>query len=468
MGWIGVRDERFRERFRQVLLAVPTQDLATGWSLASDLGRPAAPLLWEMTAAESASVGPRLVVMAAAIFAGGPLEDERLFAWLERPKPMLEERVLVSMLLALGPKRTRTKNEFRSRVIGPNRSPEQILGIAARLASARFAGQDAGTPVLLDDDPGLAAAAIYAGNDVPASTENRLWNLRAPERHAELFWRAAMLGGARQIAEHGAVSDALLGRARDLMALPGDQFAAVRSAAAIFRSRARDLRAEGPCPDWRLVQAMAIDAAGAHALADWLGAAAQPRDEEPQRLAVAYVLSREAERVVAERGTWGTDPRIARHVAIALAWRLLGDASTRAIDVQMPATPEWAFVRWATGASIDAPGQIEDPQLQTALGLAVTGRIDRDALRTALEDALWRWGSHPAQAVVEQERLLVRDLLLVGSNLGGGKYVPHIVTEQRYRPTGIGPDATFFRIAVAAYDFLARPRGPVPAEHRLR
>ncbi len=468
MGWIGTRDERFRERFRQVLLAVPTQDLAAGWTLASDLGRPAAPLLWEMTAAESANVGPRLVVMAAAIFAGGPLEDERLFAWLERPKPMLEERVLVSMLLALGPKRIRAKTEFRSRVLGPNRSPEQILGIAARLACGRFVGQDTGTPLLLDDDPGIAAAAIYAGDDVPASIENRLWNLRAPERHAELFWRAAMLGGARQIAEHGAVSDVLLTRARDLMALPGDQFAAVRAAAATFRARARDLRADGPRPDWRMVQAMAIDVAGARALADWLGAGAQPRDEEPQRLAVAYVLSRDTDQVVAERGTWGADTRIAKHVAIALAWRLLGETAPSSIELQVPAAPEWAFVRWATGASIDAAGQIEDPQLRVALGLALNGRIGRDALRTALEDALWRWGSHPAQAVVEQERLLVRDLLLVGSNLGGSKYVPHIVTEQRYRPTGIGPDATFFRIAVAAYDFLARPRGPVPAEHRLR
>jgi len=71
-------------------------------------------------------------------------------------------------------------------------------------------------------------------------------------------------------------------------------------------------------------------------------------------------------------------------------------------------------------------------------------------------------------AAWEQERLLLRDLLLVGSNLGGGKYLGHVRPEQRYRPTGIGPDDVFFDVAVPLFEFLAHPRSPMPPEHRLR
>ena len=90
VGWISLRDERFRERFQKLLLNEPTRDLEAGWQLASDLGRPAVPLLWDMLADQKAMVERRLIVLAAAVLAGGPIEDERLFEWLEQPKPMLE------------------------------------------------------------------------------------------------------------------------------------------------------------------------------------------------------------------------------------------------------------------------------------------------------------------------------------------------------------------------------------------
>lgn len=449
-------------------MAVPTRDLATGWALAADLGRPVVPLLWDMMLAEGSNTGRRLVMLAAALTAGGANEDERLFAWLDRQKPMLEERVLAAMLLAHGPRRARPMAEFWPRILGPSRSPEQILAIGARLAAVRFPGADTEVPSTLDDDPGVAAATAYAGGTLSAPLAQRLWNLRAPERHAELFWRGAMLFGARQLAEGGQVQEPLLGRARELMALPGEQYAAVRAAAALFRARARDFRSEGARPDWRLLQIATSDTGGARALHTWLGPLPQPLDEDPLRLAVAYVLSRSSADVVADRATWSSDARIGKHVAVALAWRLLGEPSPQPIDVQLAEVPEWNLVRWATGAAMDPQARIEDPHLRTAAEVAAMGRMPREVMRTALEDALWRWGSHPGLSAHEQERLLIRDLLLVGSHPGGSKYVPHVRTEQRYRPAGIGPDDTFFDITVALFDFLARPRGPVPAEHRLR
>lgn len=468
VGWIGARDDRFRDRFRQSLLAVPSRDLAAGWTLAAELGRPAVPLLWDMMQAEGSNVGRRLSMLAAAMLAGGANEDERLFAWLDRQKPMLEERTLAAMVLALGPRRARVMPDFWSRIQGPVKTPQQILVIAARLAAARFPDRGGALPAVIDDDPGVAAATAYVGGTVSAASAARLWNRADGDRHADLFWRGSMLCLARQLADGGPMPDGMLARARELAALPGDAYGAVRAAAALVRVRARDVRLEGARPDWRFLQVLASDSVSARALQGWLGAAPRTFDEEPKRLAVAYVLSREVADVVGDRAAWSEDVRIARHVATALAWRLLEGPPGTTIDVPLPAVPEWNFVRWASGGTLDPGASYEDPHLAAAARLVAAGRMSRDVLRNVLEGALWRWGSHPGLATVEQERLFVRDLLLVGSNPGGSKYVPAVRPEQRYRPAGIGPDDTFFDVAVALFDFLTRTNDTLPPEHRLR
>jgi hypothetical protein len=153
---------------------------------------------------------------------------------------------------------------------------------------------------------------------------------------------------------------------------------------------------------------------------------------------------------------------------VALAWRLLGEERPAPVDATLAGLPEWFFVRWASGAGAARDSAIEDATLEAAAGLAASQRLSRPAARRVLEEALWRWGSHPGLGLLENDRLLVRDLLLVGSNQGGGQYVPHVPYVERYRPTGIGSENAFFGIAVAAYDFLSRPRLPLPPEYRLR
>ncbi len=468
VGWLSPKDERFAARFQQLLLEVPT-NLDAGWQLAADLGRPAVPLLWDLLHVEKSNVGRRLVVLTAAVLAGGPNEDERLFAWLDQQKPMPQERVLAAVLLALGPKRQRAMPGFWSKCFGPSKTPEQILGIAVRLAAARFPGSEEGAPTLMEDDPGLAAATAYAGLPVPAGIATKLWNLRTPERHAELFWRGAMLGGARQRSAGAAGQDMLLDKSRELMALRGDQVSAARASAALYRARARDFRVDGTSTtlDWSLLQLAAAETANAVALQAWLGPAAHPRAEDPQRLAVSYVLSRDPQIVVDERLVWSAEVRIRKHVATALAVRLLAEDQPRRIDALLPGVPEWNFVRWATGVAMDHGVSLDDPQLQAAAELAAAGRLPRLVLRSVLEEALWRWGSHPGLGMWENERLLLRDLLLVGSNEGGGKYQPHVKEHERYRPQRIGAD-NLFAVAVALYDFLSRPRLPMPPEYRLR
>ncbi|MBL9078636.1 MAG: hypothetical protein JNL08_14090 [Planctomycetes bacterium] len=467
VGWLSAREERFRERFQQLLL-VPNRDLAQGWQLAADVGRPAVPLLWDMLQSERSNVGRRLVLLGAALAAGGMAEDERLLAWLGQQKSMLEERTLAAMWLAEGPRRPRGVDAFVARCQGPARTPEPVLRVAVRLAAARFPGAETEDSVGPEEDPGLAAAGAFGGIAVAASLAQRLWDLRTPVRHAELFWRGALLAGARGLVGDRPVDADLLQRARERMALTGDQNAPVRAAAAWYRLRAGDLRQEGARPEWDLLQILVAESDGARRLRGWLGPVPQPRDEQPARLAVAYVLSRQPAEVVADRESWAGDARIRAHVAVALAWRLTGETDPKPIAEDLTTVPEWAFVRWASGATVQPVPALDDGPLLTAAQLMAGERLPRAALRQVLEDTLWRWGSHPGLSAWEQERLLVRDLLLVGSNTGGGKYAPHVRPTQIYRPTGIGRDDEFFTVAVALHEFLGRPRLPIPAEHRLR
>ena len=465
VGWISLKDERFRERFQKTLLNEPTRDLEAGWQLAWELGRPAVPLLWDMLAKEKAMVERRLIVLAAAVLAGGPIEDERLFAWLEQPKPMLEERVLGCMLMALGPKRQRPVQGFWSRCSGPAKRPEQILAIALRLASARFPGAEEDAALLQDDDPGLAGAQSYACLPVSGPVATKLWNLKTPERHAELFWRGALLGGARSVSDGTTPQEGLVEKSRRVMELGSDQGTGARLAAALFRARAGDFRTDAEL-DGSLLQLAAADPAKARLLQERLGPTPPPRLDEPQRLAVCYVMSRDPEVVIKDRAVWGAEERIRKHVATALAMRLLADQQPRTLD-SLPAVPEWVIVRWAAGAPMEAV-VLDDPPLQAAVELAAAGRLSRPVMRNLLEEALWRWGSHPGLGTWENERLLLRDLILVGSSSGGGKYQPQVRPHERYRPQGLGPDDPFFTVAVALYDFTSRPRLPLPAEYRLR
>jgi hypothetical protein len=123
-------------------------------------------------------------------------------------------------------------------------------------------------------------------------------------------------------------------------------------------------------------------------------------------------------------------------------------------------------VRAASGARATGDGTVADPQLQASLELCRQGRLPRGALRTHLEEAMWRAGSHPRLAPFELERALVRDLLLSGSN-PGNKYQMLVRLHQRYSPSGMDRNDPFFALAVPVFDFLAKPRSPMPAEHRL-
>lgn len=464
LGWITERDEAYRDRFRQLLVRERTRGLATGWQLAVDLGRPAVKVLWRLFEAEPADVDHRLALLAAALLAGGAHEDQAMFDWLgaNQKKVMLEERTLAALLVALGPNRTRPEPQFWSRFLGASKTPEDLLGIAVRLASARFPESREGAPALASDDPGLAAAAAFAGLPIPPAVQARFKDPR--ERHAELFWRGTLLAAARR---REPPPQELLTTARELMRTSDDGLAAARGAAAWLRAVSGDLRTEAAPSDVALLRIVAADPATANVLQRALGPTAHPRDQAPQRLAVAYALALPVATVVEQRDAWAADERLRRHVAIALAWRLATEAPGAPIDAVLASVPEWAFVRGASGATFDPAVRCADARLQAALPLLASGRLERPALAALLEETLWRWGSHPNRVPWELERLLVRDLLLAGSNPGGSKYQPAVRPEQRYSPRGIDRSHSFFSIAVELFDFVGQAGGAIPAEALL-
>lgn len=450
-----------RDRFRRLLSSSSTTDLAAGWQLALDGGRPFVPLLWELVDAERANVFPRLAMLGAAVLAGGAAEDARLLRYLGQPRVRLEERALVALLVALGSDRTRPAPEFWPTFLGGSKAPERLLAVASILASVRFPGTGS-APVLDTDDPGAAAAAAYAGLPLPASVAARFWNLRTPERHAELVWRGALLGAARN-KDHG---EAMRRRGQDVLALPGEAMAAARAAATWYAATAGDLRVDGRRLDVAQLRIAIGHPSGMAQLAEALGPDPQPRDEEPERLAVGYALAHAPELVIQQRPRWLEHQQVRAHIAVALAWRIAGEAAPPVVD-ELPDFPEWSLVRAACGAPIAAAAPCTDPRLAAAVRLAAKGQLPRGALRLLLEETLWRWGSHPRCGVVLLERQLVRDILLAGSNPGGHKYQPSVRPDQRYIPGGLDRDDRFFSVAVALFDFLLATRAPLPPEHRL-
>jgi hypothetical protein len=467
VGVLAADDGRFRARFTELLIDVPTRDLAAGFQLARDLGPAAAPVLWRMHAAEKSNARRRITVLAAAILAEGAVGDDRTLAAIEADRTPPNDRLMTCYLLALGPTRARGQAEFWSRAFGLNKTePVPWLRVAALLASARFPGATDTAPawLLRDDDPGVVAAALFAGAPVSDTLVQPFWR-RDPPAHASLVWRGALLGALTKEPRTEAAA-ALVAQAQERLQFAGEQYATAREASALLLGRAGAVRLDAR-PHWRMLQLFAAESRSAAALHSWLSPSPQPLDDDPTRLAVEYVLSRSIDTVLADQKHWSTAESVRRHVATALAWRLCGESDPRTVEWSIAGLPEWFFVRWASGAAATVDGAIDDSVLDQAARLAAEGRLSKAAARRLLEEALWRWGSHPGLGLWVAQRQLVRDLLLAGS-LPGNRYPVGLPDHLRYLPSGLGDENDFFVVAVELYEFLIRPVPPIPAECRLR
>ena len=461
--WITASDRRYASRFRELLLSDSRRDLATGWQLARDLGRPVAPILWELSSRERSNVEKRLALVVGALLAAGPAAEDRLFSFLDQSKPLLQERAMAAFWVALGCQRSRPVPNVVSRMFGPNKEPSDLLSIAVRLAAARYPEASAGAAQVESNNPGVLAAAAFGGFPIARSSSQRQW--RSQHRHAELFRRGAMLGAGWRVRDRG-VPSSLVGAARQLLE-DGDAYGAdAREAALLLLARTGDLRQPADPWDWRQMNLVASQRSGRSLLKAALGPTPPARDPNPERLAVAYALAAPVEQIVAQQADWGGDERIRSHVAVALAARLCALEAPPRVEAALVSVPEWSLVVWASGGVCEQAATLADTRLAVLAASAADGRASRLAAQVELEQALWRWGSHPGITPWQIERQLVRDLLLVGSR-GGGKYRPELAAHLRYFPTGLDRDDPFFDLAVALFDFTSKPAGPVPSEYRL-
>ena len=461
--WIEPSDRRFQDHFRVLLLDEPTRDLARGWSYAAELGRPVAPLLWKLHDSERSNLERRLALLVAALVAGGPAADERMLRLLDQQKPLLAERAMTSLWIALGPARPKPVPEIVQRLVGPNKEPEALLAIAARLAAARFPASRQPPPALHARDPGVLAAAAFAQLPVGRTSAARQW--RGGLRHSDLFRRAAMLGALRIEAPASPPAE-VLARASATVVSPDARDRGERAAAALLLARFGRFCPEQPPLGWELLKLAASQPESAPALRARLRPARFARDPEPGRLAAAYALYAPISEVLKRADEWSQDVVVRRHLAIALAARLTAIAAPPAIDMRL-GFPEWSLVVWASGGTVEQVQRFEDPRLASLGEVMAAGRVTKASVRRELELVLWRWGSHPSLGPLELERELVRDLLLVGSR-AGGKYAAQVPSHLRYFPTGLDRDDPFFDIAVALFEFASRRVGPVPAAYRLR
>ena len=456
---------------------------AEGWQVALDIGVPLMPLLWDMRAVEKADDRRRMVLTAAAMAAGGIEADEQALAAIDLSQQ--NDPLMACLMFALGPNRAHEQPRYWERVRGRRTEPPELHTVLALLACSRFPGaptapaaaaitqfhRTSGSGVV--QSPGVLAAALFAGVPVPDSVLKPYLAFDAPPRHAELVWRGMLLGALRDPA---IVPDAaMVQRAQRVFALSGDSLASAREAAALLLGRAGAVDGSGPRPPWTVLQLLAADARSAVLLDNWLRPAPSPIDEDPNRLAVEYAFSRPVARVLEERDEWGKATAIRKHVAVALAIRLLTVENAQPIQVALPDVAEWSFVQWASGAKPEARGPTAGPDgsgdsLDALLTLCREGRVSRPVVRERLEEALWRWGSHPGLGLFAAQRTLIRDLVLTGS-LAGAKYQQHVPMHERYLPGGLGSSGSsepFFAVGVEVFDFFSVPRLPLPNECRLR
>ncbi len=488
VGEISIKDDKFRARMKELLID-PIDRYALGWQRSQDMGALIAPLLFEMRSVEKADDRRRMVLMCAAVIACGMVVDEQALAAIDPAQQ--NDPLLACFLIALGPLQEHELPKFWERVRGRRAELNELQAILVLLAAARVPAV-ASTPVAKEiakeimqlsrsigagelQSPGIVAAMLAAGLPVPESVQKPYLAFDSPPRFAELVWRGLMLGSLRLPA---AVPEALVvSQAKEILKLSSDSYALAKNAAALVLCRAISVPVSKstPRPPWQLLQLFAAEPQSALLLGTWLNAKPSPLDEQPARLAVEYALSRPLATVIAERSLWGQEPAVQGHVALALAWRLLGEAKVVPIEASLPSLPEWSFVQWASGAKkfdlkplsgLPAGGVESLNQM-----LQMLDRVPPAVLREALQDALWRLGSHPGLGLFEAQRFLLRDLVLTGS-LAGAKYQQHIPMHERYLPSGglgsSGTSASFFDVGVEVFDFLMTPRLPLPSECRLR
>lgn len=448
-GWATVeaRDDFLTARMRAAFSGRDV-DLGAGWDAAATLGPSVSPALWRLLDGQSTGEA-RLAVLAAIQAAGGVDEDDRLLRWNDSPGRSARDRLFVAFVLAMGPRRSAPHGDLLARLRGTS----ELAELLALLAAARFPGVEGLPDVASDGDPGIAGAALFAGSVFRSGPPRGA-------RHEGLFWRGALLGAVQPPAK-----GALREHARTWATDRGDGAVAIRRAALWWQARAGDAEAWLERPDDEALAILVGEPAARARLRSWLASPPQARTNPVPAIVVAQAMACPLTELVATREGWAV---AAEHRAgvLVLAMRALTEGGLPCPPA-WPAVSEWALVRLACGSGDQRLPPLADANLARAAAAFATGRLPAADFADALELAVWRAGAHPGLAPWRLERDFLRDLVLAGSQEGGGKYQPHVPPSQRYFATGLGRDEPWFRVAVAFFEWHGRLRGTVPAALRL-
>jgi hypothetical protein len=448
--WLAAaRDASLDERFADALRSARDGVAAELWRAAREVGPAGSAALWRLLGATTNDEAT-LQILTAIVACGGTAEDERLARWAEASGRSARERAFAAFLTAVGPRRDSACPEW---LVGA-RGASAFHAIAHLCAASRYAAATDAAEFDAGQDPGLAGAAAFAA--VPLRQRGGQ-SLRG-DRHEALYWRGALLGATRR--EWNAT---IRERALALRAMPGDGNASLRAVAWWAAALAGDASPADARPDADCLAALAGDAAVRARFAEWFDGVIGPRDERPERIAVAHALTQPLARVLARDAAWATAPDVAPQVVVAVAARLATSTGERPA---LPSERAWSPAHVAVGRPCDDAAMAaatDDARLRAAMRARAEGRLDAAGYARALLDRLWRWGSHPDLAGWRLEREFVRDVLLAGSQAGGGRFQPHVPPALRYLPEGMGRSDPWFRVAVAAYEELDPSTWPAPA-----
>ena len=450
-------------RFDELLLDPKLKNWDRGWEEARTLGALTEPVLIRMLDSAS-SVRKRVLLTGALVAAVGVEADEVILGRVLRSGDP-RERTFGLFALALGPRRSGEPPAGLvklARTDGP-----AVVRIAACLLLERYDQRPRrDTGFAWPDDPGVAAAAGYAGMRVPESSRfERLWR----GDHGQLLWRGYFCG--TQPPRHAVTHGQEL--ALRVLSTRKETDAEARRAAAYWVGRApgrsavaprlRELEEErdelallvGLDPEMRRILG-----AGAESWWQPVPSNLLPKDERA-RLGVIHVLHHDLAVVRTTAARWGSDGDVAGAACLALAWRLLRDGNRDRVWPEglpdLPADlPEAVWLEWSLG--VDTPTRAKpvlssDAELDAAWLMAREGRLPPAAAAEALEQALWRRGAHPMLSLLERRREFVRDVLLSGSRRVSGANVG-----KAYQPDGIEPNERWFEWADEFFKFLRVPK----------
>lgn len=461
-----------QREFRGLLGGDPGQ-WRQAWSRARQIGPPVASLLWERSTRES-HPQRRLLWLATYATAAGGGAAARLLDSGWRRGAKTREQLLGLMSLAMGP------GSLPATALGDlaRDADSDALRLAACVALAsRAAEVDLPRTWLAgrrSSDPGLCAAALLCGAEVPSSLIDRwVGGGEVPSAEAQLVWRADLL--SRRETPYSAERRTDL--AQRALRWSAESVWSLRRASILQIAEAGS---EGPFPERGPAAELLVllgSAPNGRRLAyrsGWLTSSASPRLEDALRakLAVLFVQVASPDEIAAAAQAWRGDEKLLAAMCLAVAWRrFAGDAglvggpwlaSLDSVDESV-----WARLALQDRGDPDVLADRVERSKNPALSLAADGRLPGVALAREAELELWKRDYHPRREAYRCWAELVRDLLLSGSDYA--RAFDARAQGYPYLPSDLQPgDRGFFEVATVFFDWLTTDGDAVPEGFALR